>query len=104
MTDQEKPTEKPNPFLLNVEATLVGLTLEMEERDEKMVPPAHLNPKSSNHMVDLAKTREAKIKRLEEIILEAKLELARLTKKRRLKYCCFSLFRSSNSSQESFIG
>nr|KJB75101.1 hypothetical protein B456_012G024400 [Gossypium raimondii] len=49
------------------------------------VPPAHLNPKSSNHMDALAKTREAKIKRLQEIILEANLELARLKKKRRLE-------------------
>ncbi|KAB2033518.1 hypothetical protein ERO13_D04G020550v2 [Gossypium hirsutum] len=85
MTDQEKLTEQLNPFLIHVEGKLVGLTLEMQKSDQKMVPPAHLNPKSSNHMDALAKTREAKIKRLQEIILEANLELARLKKKRRLE-------------------
>ncbi|TYH75539.1 hypothetical protein ES332_D04G026000v1 [Gossypium tomentosum] len=85
MTDQEKLTEQLNPFLIHVEGKLVGLTLEMQKSDQKMVPPAHLNAKSSNHMDALAKTREAKIKRLQEIILEANLELARLKKKRRLE-------------------
>ncbi|KAK5834874.1 hypothetical protein PVK06_010553 [Gossypium arboreum] len=69
----------------------------MQERDEKMVPPAHLNPKSSNHMAALAKTREAKIKRLEEIILEAKLELARFLV---LGNCCAHAMRVE--SKENF--
>ncbi|KHG15628.1 autophagy-related 2 [Gossypium arboreum] len=50
MIDADKPAEEVNFTLTYVGESLEKLTLEMQKSDQRMIPPAHLNPESSNPM------------------------------------------------------
>ncbi|TYH23448.1 hypothetical protein ES288_A03G014700v1 [Gossypium darwinii] len=48
--DADKQAEEVNFTLTYVGESLEKLTLEMQKSDQRMIPPAHLNPESSNPM------------------------------------------------------